>query len=186
MSSRKRKARRQGRPNAENSDSRNTSVADSSPGNTNSAWAHSPSTPRVLKSIAAVAAVWWVILAGLAIFTANPVVINRKQIRQSEIVVTATVADARGGLVVVDKTWAGAIETETQITIDSLDQTAATDGGTYLIPLSRGIKGRFRITQAEFRKLGSNDPPALGPKFVYPANPESIAQLQQILEEFSR
>ena len=54
-----------------------------------------------------IAAVWWSALASLALFTANPVTVNREQIERAEFVVTALV-DAEGSeSITVERTWKG-------------------------------------------------------------------------------
>jgi hypothetical protein len=116
------------------------------------------------------ALLWWIALALLAVFTANPVTLNREQIRRAQYVVMATVNDPRQGRVTVEREWKrnalhGAI------TVENLAAAAPRAGVSYLIPLTPAGK-EYGITDAPLPKSVS---------LIYPATPDAMAQLQAIL-----
>ena len=123
---------------------------------------------------ALLAAVWMVALILLAAFTANPVTLNRDQVRRSDWVVTGTVVDLDKSLVAVEKEWKrGRITGE--IAVRNLRETSARTGERYILPLSADKNGgtRYRVTESPVPRSA---PP------VYPATEEALAQLHAILE----
>jgi len=131
-----------------------------------------PRRSRVFLITASVlAAAWGLSLALLALFTANPVMLNREQILASPYVVTGTVAgDPSKGQVSVEREWKKHALAGT-ITVDNLAAAGARSGIAYLIPLSRPDDA-FRVTETPF----SNGSP-----LIYPATPDALKQLQAIL-----
>ncbi len=117
------------------------------------------------------AAAWGLTLALLALFTANPVVLNREQILGSQYVVTGTVAgDPSKGQVSVEREWRKNALSGT-ITVENLAAAGARPGIAYVIPLSRP-EDAFRVTETPF----SN-----GASLIYPATTDALEQLQAIL-----
>ncbi|HUG93132.1 MAG TPA: hypothetical protein VML55_19985 [Planctomycetaceae bacterium] len=133
---------------------------------------------------AAVTAVWLLALAGLALFTANPVTLNRYQIETSPIVIAGHVLDGRSGEVAVERVWRGQVPD--RVRVANLADTPAARGRTYLMPLLPTAENRFVVTatgRPSVRKDGDEVPrPPDGPPLIYRATPEAIEQLQQILE----
>jgi hypothetical protein len=124
-----------------------------------------------LIAAAALAAGWGIALALLALFTANPVMLNREQILGSPYIVTGTaVAEPSSGRVSVEREWKKSALAGT-ITVENLARAGARKGITYIIPLSRPDDA-FRVTEAPF---------AGGAPLIYPATPDAIQQLQAIL-----
>jgi hypothetical protein len=136
----------------------------------------SPAPPsrrsRLFLIIATVLAAGWGIgLALLALFTANPVMLNREQILGSRYVVTGTVVgEPSSGRVSVEREWKKSALVGA-IAVENLAAAGARKGITYVIPLSRPDDA-FRVTEAPF---------AGGAPLIYPATPDTIQQLQAIL-----
>ncbi len=117
------------------------------------------------------AACWGIALALLAVFTANPVTLNREQILGSPYVVTGTVVGGpSSGHVSVEREWKQSALTGT-IAVENLAAAGARKGSTYLIPLSRS-NDAYRVTEAPF---GGGAP------LIYPATPDATRQLQTLL-----
>ncbi len=125
-----------------------------------------------LLMIVVVATVWWILLGTLAFITANPVTLNRAQIRHAPVLVTGVVDDLAGGKVRVEKHWRGAENTEA-MTIENLRATGARGGEAYLFPLEPTERGRLRVVPAP---LPNHQP------LIYPAGAEAERQLKEILE----
>jgi hypothetical protein len=132
---------------------------------------------RLFLAVAAVlAALWLAALTLLAIFTANPVMLNVAQIEASPYVVTGTVeGDPVKGQVKVERGWTSHSLSGT-ITVENLEETGARAGQTYLIPLSRPFDA-FRVTPTP----GSRTVP-----LIYPATPDALKQLETILKASSK
>lgn len=126
---------------------------------------------RLLLSAIALAAGWWLLLGGLALFTANPVTLNREQIRRAPYVATGTLrAD---GTVAVEKEWKRRANLDT-LTLPELGEAGYEPGQSYLIPvLQRG--SRYRVMPAPWQKTPE-------PR-IYPATPEAVRQLEGILKD---
>lgn len=122
--------------------------------------------------IFAVALGWWTILAALALFSANPITINREQIQRADFVVTATVVDKTAGVVHVEKEWKSAADFH-KLTVKNLEDTLADSDATWLIPLTRSPDGHFQVPAS---RLPNGEP------LVYPATPEATKQLADILK----
>ena len=95
------------------------------------------------------AAGWGITLALLAMFTANPVMLNREQILGSRYVVTATVV----GRPVLGPGFGRAGMEKARlagtITVENLAEAGERQGSTYVIPLSRPYDA-FRVTESPF------------------------------------
>ena len=122
--------------------------------------------------------VWAVALIVLAMLTSNPVSLNRAQIIAAEVVVEA-VYDAeephpRGGKHwQVKRSWP-VDRTGASLEIDGLDGLPLTDGQSYLIPIEPVAKGRWRIVLS---------PQPFATPLVYPANLQTVTELEAILRE---
>jgi hypothetical protein len=118
------------------------------------------------------AAGWCALLACLVLTTANPVTLNRRQILEADAVVTAQVLDSATGRCRIVNTWSGtALPDDTLVA--HLDETAATPGGEWILPLAKRGDG--------FEVLPSRLPS--GARLVYPATPEAVRQLEEILTD---
>lgn len=120
-----------------------------------------------------VAFLWIAGLALLAIFTANPITLNRDQILRSEIVLRGTVLDTTQSRVKVDQTWKGS-DVPIELRVENLAETGARVQQSYLLPLSvaRGDRRTYRVTES----LLPNGAP-----LIYPATPEAEAMLGELL-----
>lgn len=129
----------------------------------------------------AIAAIWGAFLVGLAILTANPVTLNREQIAQADYVVTATVTGSAADQMTIDKEWKHGITLQ-DVQIDEFPTTHLNVPGTYVVPLSRSQSGR--VDESTTPRLAVTPTPISGnPALTYPATPEAIRQLEQILLE---
>jgi hypothetical protein len=125
-----------------------------------------------LVAAAVLAAAWMLTLALLAIYTANPVMLNWDQIQASAYVVTGTVVgDPAKGQVAVAREWKKQALSGT-ITVENLREAGALTGREYIIPLSRPDDA-FRVTETPYSD---------GSPLVYPASPDALEQLQKILQ----
>lgn len=95
--------------------------------------------------------VWLTALLAMVAFTANPVTLNRRQLRNSHYVVTATIKDLKTGQVDVLKEWKGG-DGQQEITVTGLAGKVIVAGGgkpvdgkTYILPLSMTPNG-LRVT----------------------------------------
>ena len=114
---------------------------------------------------------WLVMLGLLSFFTANPVTLNRDQIRESADVLTAIVENPATGNVRVLHAWKQRFDEKTLV-LPNLKSTEAVSGETYLIPISRAGE-EWMVTPS---KLPQNMP------LVYPATTDAERQLKGILE----
>ena len=115
--------------------------------------------------VAGVAVLWYSALVSLALLTSNPVTVNARQIRDSQLVVVGTVND--GGEVKVVRTATGALPIEPlKIVLDGQPHA-----GELILPLIKEAR-EFRVT------------PTLLPRhdrLVYPATEHTLRQLDAIL-----
>lgn len=121
----------------------------------------------------AIAGVWISALLVLALTTANPVTLNRKQIRESDYVVTAKRTDPGAQTLEVLKEWKRGEELET-VTIANLDRVELPADREFLVPLNSVGSGRYRITKTT---LPNRVP------LIYPATEEAKSQLAAILKD---
>jgi hypothetical protein len=118
-------------------------------------------------------AVWFAFLVTLAVLSANPVTLNRAQIRRADLVVEATVETPSTGEWRIVRSWPEAPQLGAVITIAGLGELGVRAGETYLLPLERHERGAgFRIAPT---------PPPLSRPLIYPADDESRRQLEEIL-----
>ena len=114
---------------------------------------------------------WLLALAILAVWTANPVTLNRVQILEADAVLKVAVEDWATGRMRVDKSWKQPID-DKQIQITELPRDSQLAGTVLLIPITHQ-RGRWIVTPS----LLPNGAP-----LVYPATPESERQLQSLLD----
>lgn len=127
---------------------------------------------RFLMAVA-LTAVWWAALIALVVFTANPVTLNRRQLRSATQIVTAEVVDAAEGKVKVLKNWSGSDETG-ELHVEGLQELGVRDGKTYILPLTLTARGGWQVTPAP-------DSPDRHP--VYPATDAAVEQLAKIVHK---
>ena len=128
---------------------------------------------RLFRLAVLIAALWWLFLGSLALFTANPVTLNREQIIRAETVVTATVVDPVKGTIHIEKSWKGIREVDA-ITLGNLNETGAKAGVSYIIPVTESRKDRYIVTTTRLPK---------NPPLIYPNTPKSEQQLKLILKK---
>lgn len=121
-------------------------------------------------SAALIALLWCAALAWLALATANPVTLNRRQILDADAVVTVRIVDLPAGTCEIVKQWTGDPLPE-EIVVERLLETAARGDGEWILPLARDRDGMSVLTS----RLPSKA------RLVYPATPEAVAQLESIL-----
>ncbi len=115
------------------------------------------------------AIVWWIVLLAMAIFTANPITLNRDQIQRADFVVTGTVDETQPHTLIVEREWKKKAGLK-QVAVENLDETGARPGRTYLVPLSKDVNGRYFVTETKDERL-----------LIYPAEDEAVKQLEAIL-----
>ena len=135
--------------------------------------------PRRRLAFAFVSA-WIFFLAGLALWTANPVTLNIDQLllaRATGAVVMATVTDVKSGRCRVDevleKAAAGDLDIEAgqEISVSRLLASGAKTGERVILPLLPGDQaGWFEVAPTRFHSTPS-----------YPATPEMVEQVSEIL-----
>jgi hypothetical protein len=131
---------------------------------------HTPSRGGTLLALS-VAAVWVVALATLALTAANPIVLNRTQVRQADLVVSARVIDLSSGECAVEDRWSVRPAPPT-IRVVNLPATRAEAGGTYILPLVPREEGVYEVIPAPLEGA---------PRLVYPASPDVVAQVEELL-----
>ena len=118
-----------------------------------------------------VALFWLLALTILAVWTANPVTLNRVQILEADAVLKVTVEDWSAGRMRVNKSWRQPIAEE-PIQIRELPRDSQPAGTRLLIPVTRQ-RDHWIVTPSRL----PNAPP-----LVYPATPEAERQLQSLLD----
>lgn len=131
-----------------------------------------PRARRMFLLVAAAVVGWWAVLIGLVVFTANPVTLNRRQIRRSDDVATAEVLDAATGRVKVLQEFKHGTPLG-EITVEGLSRSGAKTGTTCILPLVKSPDGTYRVAGAGSDK---RPPP------VYPATGEALDQLRELLK----
>lgn len=122
-----------------------------------------------------VAALWIAALTLLTVTTSNPVTLNREQILRADAVVSAQVLDVHSGACRIEHQWSGT-PLEPDVIVQGLEQTAATTEGLWILPLTSGPAG----LEVERTLLPS------GARLVYPATPQAVRQLEQLLGPAAR
>ena len=133
--------------------------------------------PILLRIAIVLTALWGLVMLVLWLTTANPVVLSRPQIAKADFVVTASRPDPKKDRLHIEQVWRGELEAG-ELTVLNLDKPAPVKmqpGEKFIVPLSRA-RGGLRITTLE--KQFAKNPP-----LVYPATPEAIRHLQDLLAE---
>lgn len=123
---------------------------------------------------ASVFAIWFALLATLALSTANPVTINRQQVKNADVVAEVVVDDETTGKCRVIRTWPAANIGET-INVEGLADLSAVVGESYLIPLLRTDRG------SGFEVVPTHLPAS--PRLLYPATDASRSQLEDAMRQ---
>jgi hypothetical protein len=131
----------------------------------------SPASGTARRTAAAlIAVVWCVALTWLVLATANPVTLNRRQILDADAVVTAQLIDPATGTCRIVRQWNGTTLPD-EIVVAHLDETAVRAGSDWILPL---------VKTGEEPEVLASSPPSHA-RFVYPATPEALEQLEAIL-----
>jgi len=122
-----------------------------------------------------VAAVGWLgTLAALASFTANPTVISRAQLLQSDAVVIAQRVDPAHDRVKIERVLSGNLAVDSEIAVLNLNElTELTSAKSYVLPLTF-FRHDYRVTKLEGQEVAP---------LVYPATPEYIDRVKQTLRD---
>jgi len=126
-----------------------------------------------------VLSIWLGLVAWLTWTSSNPVTLNRQQIFASDVLLVGRVSSQHVVEPVEDQPWP--LADRSPIKIVNLSRTHARPGRVFLFPLRFVLnrigtkpKVEYMVTPSE---LPSHEP------LVYPATPETMDQLRQILQE---
>jgi hypothetical protein len=115
-------------------------------------------------------ALWTIALAALAFATANPPVVNWRQLSQARHLAVVQVEDVASGRCRLLRTLTpGALPGTLQVL--NLDEAKARAGREYILPLAPAVASRdgtYRIVALEERGIGP---------LIYPATPEFESQI---------
>ncbi len=130
-------------------------------------------TPRrgLLAAAVTLFGLWCAALAFLAATTANPPLINLRQLAQARFLVTAVVEDTASGSCRVLERWSPG-EIPDRIRVTNLSATGAVAGREYILPLRPdpvADDGAFRVADLPLRGF---------PPLIYPRTPEVERQLR--------
>lgn len=135
------------------------------------------SNRRMLLIAGGLATAWILGLLILAVTTANPVTLNRKQIERSPFVVTATREAADSSILLVSKEWKHGRELG-KISVINLHETGMPVGREFLVPLEFGLTNEGESPQyAVTPTTLPNEAP-----LIYPATPEAQSALEELLK----
>lgn len=127
-----------------------------------------------MRVIVVAALAWLGILAAMAWFTANPKVISRAQILQSDAVVIGRRVDPKRDRVKIERVLAGNLSADSEIAVLNLnDLSDLSTEQSYVLPLTF-FRQDYRVTKLE----GQEAPP-----LVYPATPDFIDRVKQALRD---
>jgi hypothetical protein len=136
-------------------------------------WGTSRRARLAMMAAALLAGLWGLALGGMALFTANPVTLNREQVLRSDAVIRGDVVDLEEGQVQVERLWPVRRPVEGEsLRLANLKATKASNGEAYLMPVSRTADG-YEVTRTSL--------PGEVP-LIYPATNEAEAQLERVLE----
>ncbi|QDU41005.1 hypothetical protein Mal4_53700 [Maioricimonas rarisocia] len=108
----------------------------------------------------------------MVVMSANPVVVNRRQVLLSDGVVAVQVLDQRTGRCDVTEQW-GDLALSGEQTIDGLSELPPLEeSASYLVPVTRAGDS-LSITRTH---------PDGGPALIYPDTPAARAQAQKLLQ----
>lgn len=118
-------------------------------------------------------ALWFALLAGLAFWTANPVTLNRQQLRHADIVVQATVDNITTGQCTIVQSWPAGAAGEV-VMVKGLDGIPIVIGESYVLALQRDPQGNGYT-------IVTTAPPESA-QLVYPATDDSLRQVSEVLD----
>lgn len=130
---------------------------------------------------------WGLLLAGLVIFSANLVTLNRRQLREADVVITAKIIDAQQGTVVIEKIWWSKsssrplLKSTATITIAELQKSSVVNGNLYILPLfirrqqASSAADSYRIVSVDYDQEKKTWP-------VYPASASALEQMEAVQE----
>lgn len=123
------------------------------------------------------AGAWMAALILMWLTTANPLVISRAQLKQSDAVVVARVLDRERDRVEVTRVLHGDAKPQDRLTVLNLSRVEFSGGaGEWIMPLST-FRGDYRITELDDQRA---------PPLVYPATGEGIEITKRLLQELGR
>jgi hypothetical protein len=130
-------------------------------------------TPRrgLLAAAVTLFGLWCAALAILTVTTANPPVLNGRQLAQARALVTVVVEDVAAGSCRVRERWSPG-EIPDRLRVTNLSATGAVAGREYILPLRAdpvAEDGAFRVVELPLRGL---------PPLIYPRTPEVERQLR--------
>lgn len=106
--------------------------------------------------------------------------LNRTQIEQADLIVTAKIVDVQQGTVTVEKTWKpGSVDEP--ITVRDLSETKAHNGSTYILPVTFVSGETYEITRPNLRHERHTESEQQRPPRIYDATDEAIEQLREML-----
>lgn len=121
---------------------------------------------RLTGLVVVVAVAWYIALITLAVRTANPPTLNARQILLSNLVVVGTMDDQ--GIVQVNKSYRG-LPPEGELKVIREGKLLTSE---MILPLTKD-GDLYRVTRTEL--------PGSADRLVYPANAETLSQLEEIL-----
>jgi hypothetical protein len=116
---------------------------------------------------------WCAVLIGMAVLTANPVVLSRVQLERADAIVTGSFASTDADILDIDRQWRGDLSEKGVRVVNRHQVPKLVPGEKYIVPLSRFGRD-YRITITEGQTSGP---------IVYPVNEQSIEQLKHFLRE---
>ena len=127
--------------------------------------------------------IWGVLLFSLAQMFANPVTINRRQIRQADIIVAGEVNDPVRGTFKVERSWKTTKTPEiVQVTnLLSLGKQRVGSGARVILALTQVPEATTGKVTYKVTSVTRGD--GVVSHYVYPFNPPAIEQLEAVLNE---
>lgn len=106
--------------------------------------------------------------------------LNRVQIEQADLIVTAQIVDVQQGTVTVEKAWKpGGVNQP--ITVRNLSETKARNGATYILPLTSVRGDTYEITRPQLGRERDTESEQHRPPRIYEATADVIEQLREML-----
>ncbi len=115
------------------------------------------------------AGAWLGFLLFLTLTSANPITLNRTQLRGADLIVIARMIDPAAGRCELIESLYGP-EIETSFAVRRMDVSGVQVNGVYLLPLSIDAPPRYDIT-----------PTPDGGRLIYPAVPAALSQFREIM-----
>jgi hypothetical protein len=123
-------------------------------------------------ALALIAVAWCAALAWLALATANPVTLNRRQILEADVVITARIEDRAAGKCRVVQHWKGTPVPD-ELVVSGLKETAVHGDGEWILPLQK-VRGGYEVLASALPSRA---------RLVYPATDEAMEQLRGMVEQ---